>query len=123
MDAQIVEVKERPGDLAERKALLVRQGEFYRVGVVHAKAQVKYAARPDALFHSAIDHATWALRARVDSLLNPTGTSVGSIMPYAMAIYSFIRRRKMGKAAIGAAVVLAGVGIYLQQRRARQAGY
>lgn len=126
METQTVEVRDKLdepkplNDLQERKAQLIRQGEFYRVGVVHSKAHVKQAARPEALFHSAIDHATWAVRSRVDSLLQPTGTSVGSLMPYAMAVFSFIRRRKMGKASIGVAVVLAGVGFFLQQRRARQ---
>ncbi len=123
MDPQIVEVKDKPGDVAERKAALIRQGEFYRVGVVHSKAQVKYAARPEALFHAAVDHATWAVRSRVDSLLHPTGASVAMIMPYATAIIGFIRKRKMGKASLGVALALAGVGWYLQQRRMRQATY
>ena len=123
MDTQTVEVKDKHADTDERKAQLIRQGDFYRVGVIHAKAQVKQAARPEALFHSAIDHATWALRARVDGLLKPTGASVASIMPYAMAIFSFIRKRKVGKASLGVALALAGVGWYLQQRRARQFAY
>lgn len=123
MESQTVEVKAKPVDAAERKAELIRQGEFYRVGVVHSKAQVKYAARPEALFHSAVDHATWAVRSRVDSLLQPTGASVASIMPYAMAIIGFIRKRKMGKASLGVALALAGAGWYLQQRRMRQATY
>ena len=123
MEPQIVAEKDKPGDVAERKAELIRQGEFYRVGVVHSKAQVKYAARPEALFHAAVDHATWAVRSRVDSLLQPTGASVAMIMPYATAIIGFIRKRKMGKASLGVALALAGVGWYLQQRRMRQAPY
>ena len=100
-----VAVKNRSGDAGERKA------------------QLKQAARPDALFHSAIDHAGWAVRARVDSLLHPTGTSVGALMPYALTVFRFIRHRRIGKASIGVAVVLAGVGFYMQQRRARQSAY
>ncbi len=123
MDTQIVEVKDPLGELDERKAQLIRQGEFYRVGVVHAKAQVKHAARPEALFHAAVDHATWAVRARVDGLLQPSGASVASITPYVMAVLGFIRRRKMGKAALALVVVAAGVGLFLRQRRARQGGY
>jgi hypothetical protein len=122
MDPQTVEVKDQRSGTEQRKAELIRQGEFYRVGVVHAKAQVKYAARPEALFHSALDHATWALRSRVDGLLKPTGTSVAMLMPYALAIFKFLRQRRMGKAGLGAAVALAAVGWYLQ-RRARQVGY
>ncbi|MDB5917086.1 MAG: hypothetical protein JWR40_1320 [Massilia sp.] len=123
MESQIVAVKDKPDDAAERKAQLIRQGEFHRVGVMHAKAQVKQAARPEALFHSAIDHATWAVRSRVDNLLHPTGTSVGALMPYALTIFRFIRHRRIGKASLGVAVVLAGVGFYIQQRRARQSVY
>lgn len=123
MDTQTAEVKDQASDLEQRKAELIRQGEFYRVGVVHAKAQVKYAARPEALFHSAVDHASWALRSRVDGLLKPTGTSVAMIMPYALTIFKFIRQRRMGKAGLGAALALAAVGWYLQQRRARQVTY
>ena len=121
MESQIVEVKDKPDDVDERKAQLIRQGEFYRVGVVHAKAQVKHAARPEVLFHSAVDHATWAVRSRVDGLLKPTGTSVSTLMPYVLTIYNFIRNRRVGKTSLGVAVVLAGVGFYLQQQRAKQA--
>jgi hypothetical protein len=123
MESQIVAVKDHPASVEERMAQLIRQGEFHRVGVMHAKAQVKQAARPEALFHSAIDHAGWAVRARVDSLLHPTGTSVGALMPYALTAFRFIRHRRIGKASLGVAVVLAGLGFYLQQRRARQTAY
>jgi hypothetical protein len=123
MDTQTVEVNDQRSDLDRRKAELIRQGEFYRVGVVHAKAQIKHAARPEALFHSAVDHAAWALRSRVDGLLKPTGTSVAMIMPYALTMFRFIRQRRMGKAGLGAALALAALGWYLQQRRARQVTY
>ena len=123
MESQIVALKDQPSNAKERKAQLIRQGEFHRVGVMHAKAQVKQAARPDALFHSAIDHATWAVRSRVDSLLHPTGTSVGALMPYALTIFRFVRHRRIGKASLAVAVVLAGVGFYIQQRRSRQSLY
>ena len=123
MESHIVALKDQPSNAKERKAQLIRQGEFHRVGVMHAKAQVKQAARPDALFHSAIDHATWAVRSRVDSLLHPTGTSVGALMPYALTIFRFVRHRRIGKASLAVAVVLAGVGFYIQQRRSRQSLY
>jgi hypothetical protein len=120
MESHIVEVKDKDDDIEERKAQLIRQGEFYRAGVVHAKAQVKHAARPEALFHSAVDHATWAVRTRIDNLLKPTGTSVSTLLPYVVTIYNFIRNRRVGKTSLGVAVVLAGVGFYLQQQRAKQ---
>ena len=123
METQTVEVQDKRLDPAERKAELVRQGEFYRVGVVHAKAQVVHEARPDVLFHTAVDHASMAIRSRVDGLLHPSGASVASAMPWALAAFRFLRQRRMGKAAVGAALVLGGIGVYLQQRRARQSAY
>lgn len=118
----IVGLEVAPGkgdELAERKARLLRQGEFYRVGIVRAKHSIRESARPEALFHSAIDHATWAVRSRVDGLLRPTGVSVASIMPYAVSILGFLNRRKLIKPAIGIVAVVAGVALYLQQRRSR----
>ena len=48
------------GSHEERKRALLRDGEFYRTGVAHARAQIKHAARPEVMLHSVIDHATWA---------------------------------------------------------------
>lgn len=109
--------------VAERKEELLRDGEFYRAGVAQAKAQVKYGARPEVLLHSAFDHATWALRARADALLKPTGASISAIAPYALTVLNFIRRRKLGKPALGAALVLGAVGWYVQHKRAQQLTY
>lgn len=107
--------------LAERKARLIRQAEFYRVGIVHAKAGIKQGSRPEALFHTAFDHASWALRSRVDGLLRPTGISVGAVMPFAMSILGFITRRRLVKPAIGVLAVAAGLALYVQQRRNKAA--
>ncbi|CUI04114.1 hypothetical protein [Massilia antarctica] len=107
--------------LSERKARLLRQGDFYRVGIAHARAQIKHDSRPDVLFHSALDHATWAVRSRIDSVLHPTGISVASIMPYAATIIGFITRRRLVKPAIGVAALAAGVVWYLQRRRTGEA--
>jgi hypothetical protein len=107
-------------DAAARKAQLLREGEFYRVGVLHAKEQLKQAARPEAIFHNILDHATWAIRSRVDGLLKPTGVNVASLMPYALSIFGFIRRRQLGKPALGAGALLAALGWFLQHRRAQQ---
>jgi hypothetical protein len=123
MEPQTVEVKEPELSLEERKAQLLRQGEFYRVAALHAKAQLKQAARPEAMFHSAIDHLTWTLRSRVDGLLKPTGTSVASLMPYVMAAIGFIRRRKTGSASLGVSLALAAIGWYLKRRQAQQVAY
>ncbi len=107
--------------LATRKARLKRQADFYRVGIVHAKAGIKQGARPEALFHNALDHASWAVRTRVDNLLRPTGINVASIMPYAVSILGFITRRRLVKPALGALAAAAGLAYYVQQRRNKAA--
>ena len=106
-------------DPVKRKAELLREGEFYRAGVSYAKAHVKHSARPEVMLHSVLDQATWALRTRADSLLKPTGTSVSVLLPYAMTAYNFVRRRRMGKAALAGAVLMGAVGWYMKKRRAQ----
>jgi hypothetical protein len=132
MENQIIEVKDKPGheddklSVAERKAKFVRQGEIYRVGVVRCKAQVLHEAQPQALFHSAMDHATYAVRSRVDSLLSPTGFSMGAFLPYAMPVLRLLRNRRFGrksKLALGAVALLGGIGVYYQQKRSREGTY
>lgn len=129
MEHQIIEVtgKGEPSlSVAERKAQLVRRGEIYRIGVVRTKAQVLYEAQPQALFHTAVDHAASAVRSRIDSLLTPTGLSMGALLPYAVPLLRMLRRHHFGtksKVALGAVAVLAGVGVYFQQKRRRDAGY
>jgi hypothetical protein len=107
----------------ERKRALLRDGEFYRAGVAHSKAQVKHAARPEVMFHSVLDHATWVLRARADALLKPTGTSVSVLAPYALTALSFIRKRRLGKPALGIAALGGIAAWYLQRKRAQQTAY
>lgn len=107
--------------VAERKARLLRQAEFYRVGIVHARSGIKQGLRPEALFHSALDQATWALRSRVDNLLRPTGINVATVMPYALTVFNFLRRRRLLKPALAVAAMVGGAAYYLQQRRAKPA--
>ena len=107
--------------LAERKERLLRQAEFYRVGIVHARAGIKQGARPEALFHTALEHASWALRNRVDGLLRPTGINVATIMPFAVSILGILRRRRLVKPAVGVLLAAVGMAYYVQQRRARAA--
>ncbi len=103
--------------LSERKTHLKRQADFYRVGIVHAKASIKQGARPEALFHSALDHATWAVRSRVDGFLRPTGISVATVWPYAISLLGLLRQRGMMKPAIGVLAVAAGAAAYWQRHR------
>ena len=107
-------------DPVKRKAELLREGEFYRAGITYARAQVKHSARPEVMLHSALDHATWALRSRADALLKPTGTSISVLMPYALTAFNFVRRRRMGKAALAGAVLMGVAGWYIKKRRAEQ---
>ena len=108
-------------DLSERKARLLRQGDFYRAGIVQAKARIKHGAKPETIFHNAMDHATFALRSRLDGLLRPTGINVGTVVPYAMSVISFINRRRLHKPALGVAVLIAAATWYAQRHRTRTA--
>ena len=107
-------------DPATRKAELLREGEFYRAGVTYAKAQVKHGARPEVMLHSALDHATWAMRARADALLKPTGTSVSVLLPYAMGVFNFVRQRRMGKQVVAGTALMAVVGWFMKRKRAQR---
>jgi hypothetical protein len=109
----------KQGNADARKTELLRDGEFYRSGLAHAKAQIKHEARPEVMLHNVIDHATWALRTRADALLKPTGTSVSVLAPYALTVLGFIRKRRLGKPALGAAMLLGGLGWWLQRKRAQ----
>lgn len=121
-DGELIK-KDADGDSgkSERKARLLRQGDFYRAGIVQAKANIKHGAKPETIFHNALDHATFALRSRVDGVLRPTGISVGSVMPYAMSVISFINRRRLHKPAIGVALLMAGAAWFAQRQRSRLA--
>jgi hypothetical protein len=110
----------RKGNADIRKAELLRDGEFYRSGLAHAKAQIKHEARPEVMFHNLIDHATWSLRTRADALLRPTGTNVSALAPYALTVLGFIRKRRLGKPVLGAALLLGGLGWYLQRNKRTQ---
>ena len=105
--------------LAERKTQLKRQADFYRVGIVHSKASIRQGARPEAMFHNALDHAGWAIRSRVDSVLRPTGINVASVMPYAVSFLGLLRKRRLMKPALGVLAAAAGVAVYVQQKRSR----
>ena len=113
--------KDKEDSFEERKARLMRQGDFYRVGIVHAKAAIKLGARPEALFHNAVDHAAFAVRSRVDNILRPTGINVATVMPYAVTVLGFLRKRGLIKPAMGVAAALGGLAYYLKQRRSNSA--
>ncbi|MES2740265.1 MAG: hypothetical protein V4754_04865 [Pseudomonadota bacterium] len=103
---------------AERKKVLIAEGEYFRVGLVHAKLSVGHALQPQALLHGALDHAVGFAHARVDQFLAPTGVRLETVMPYAMSALSFMARRKLIKPALAVAVVVA-VGVAWFKRRKR----
>jgi hypothetical protein len=66
--------KEERAALAAAKEKLVLEGQLYRVSVVHAKAQVAHALRPDAIVHSAIEHALGVVQQRLAGLFGGAGS-------------------------------------------------
>lgn len=99
--------------LAAEKNRLIKEGELYRVGVVHGKALVAQALQPDALLHSAVEHAAGMAKNRLSGLLQPGGLSginLKVLMPYALTIGSFLARKRLVKPALGVAAVL-GAGL------------
>jgi hypothetical protein len=117
----LVPADSRADALASRKAALKRQADFYRVGIVHSRATIRQGARPEALFHQALDHATWAVRSRIDNILRPTGINVATIMPYAVSIFGFLTRRRLVKPALGVLAAAAAVAYYVHHRRGKAA--
>ena len=108
-------------DPAARKKELLREGEFFRAGVAHAKAGIQHSIKPEVMMRTAIDHTTVALRSRADALLKPTGANVAMLMPYAMSALNFVRQRRLAKPVAGAAVALGAVGWYFNRKRSRKA--
>lgn len=103
---------------------LIREGELYRIKVVHAKALVAQAMHPDALMHGAIDHAVSLAQARLGGLLQPGGLSnfnYKALMPYAITVGSFLARKRLVKPALGLLAV-AGAGVAWLIKRKRSTG-
>jgi hypothetical protein len=120
--------QEQAAALAAEKQKLIREGELYRIKVVHSKALVTQALQPDALLHGAVEHAVGLAQARLGGLLQPGGLSglgglnfksLKSLMPYALTIGSFIARKRLIKPAIALAVA-AGAGVAWLMRHKRQ---
>jgi hypothetical protein len=117
--------------LAAEKLRVIREGELWRIKLVHSKALVGQALQPDALMHGAIDHAVGLAQARLGGLLHSGDgggfslkslTSLASlgtlktVMPYALTVGSFIARRKLIKPVLILATA-AGVGVAWLMRR------
>lgn len=117
--------------LAAEKQRVIREGELWRIKLVHSKALVGQALQPEALVHGAIDHAVGLAQARLGGLLHGGAgggfnfkslsslASLGtlkSLMPYALTVGSFIARRRLIKPVLALATV-AGVGAAWLLRR------
>jgi hypothetical protein len=132
--------------LAAAKEKLVREGELYRVSVVHARAQVANALRPDALVHGMIDHALGAVHQRFSALfgghggagaeggaglagllgrlgglagvaaLAKRGLRFRRVLPMAMSVGSFIARKRLVKPLLIAGALAAAGGYWLMHR-------
>jgi hypothetical protein len=117
--------------LAAEKQKIIREGELYRIKLVHSKALVGQALQPDALMHGAIDHAVGLAQARLGGLLHGGASggfsfsslkSLRSLAPYALTVGSFIARRKLIKPALALATV-AGIGVAWLMRRKTSTQY
>ena len=106
---------------AARKAQLLRNGESYRVGIVHAKARVLHSLSPNAIMHQAYDHAVGFATSRIESLMAPTGLRLQSLVPYAVTAFSFVARRKLLKPALGIAFAALVAGALAARYRRRGA--
>lgn len=115
--------------VAVAKERLVREGELYRVSVAHAKGQLAYALHPEALMHSAVDHAVGALHHRFGSLFSgqhngglagvaglASGLSLPKILPYAIKAGSFIVRRRLVKPVLLAGVAAAIAAFWINRK-------
>lgn len=105
-----------------QKERLIRAGEYYRVGVVHAKAQLEYALRPEAVMQEALSQAVGLAQARFGSLLGggqggEGGFSLGRLLPFALTLGSFIARRRLVKPALAVGVAVAVGAAWLMRRK------
>jgi len=103
-----------------QKERLIREGEYYRVGVIHAKAQVAQALRPEAILHEAVDQAIGLAQARFGGLLQPGGLSglkLSSLLPYALTLGTYIARKRLIKPALAVGAVVAVGAAWLMRRK------
>ncbi len=106
--------------LAAQKQRLIKEGEYYRVGVVHAKALVAQALHPEALLHGAVDQAIGMAQARFGALLQPGGLSglhLKTVLPYMLTVGSYIARKRLVKPALAVGVLVAVGAAWLMRRK------
>jgi hypothetical protein len=110
--------------LAVAKERLIREGELYRLSALRSKHEMINAMQPQALLHSAVDHAIGGLQARLGGFISEGGGLSGlnfkSVLPYALPLVSWIARKRLWKPA-AAAGVLAAIGAWWLVRRKPEA--
>lgn len=106
-------------DLDAHKQKLIAQGELFRVGIIHSRANVGHALRPEALLQGVVDNALGFASHRVEGLMAPGGFRLQMVMPYIWPVLTYFgRNKKMVKPAIGIVAVAAGaVGWWLRRKR------
>lgn len=101
---------------AIRKRKLIAEGEFFRVGILHAKTHVGQALRPEMLLRGAAEHALGFANGRLNNFMASPVAGVRTIMPYVLTTVSFINRKKLIKPALAAVVVVAGAAVWFLRR-------
>ncbi len=97
-------MKENPRQtaLAARKRQLLLDGAVFRIGIVHAKAQVAHGFRAESLLQAALVCARSFANAKLEAALGPPDGRIRRLMPLAITAFSMLSRKKISKLAIGA---------------------
>lgn len=106
--------------LAADKQRLIREGELYRIKVVHAKALVGNALQPDALVQGAVEHVVGLAQSRLGGLLQPgglQGLDVKWLMPYALTVGSYVMRKRLLKPALALTLAAGLAAAWVRRRR------
>lgn len=111
----------RSSVMAQRKALLILNGDTYRIGVLHSKHTILHSLSVDSLLQSAAKGAFGlggvALEVGGLSLL---GGKLKTILPMAFTAYNFLSRKKLFKPPVLIALVAAGaLFFFIRSKRTR----
>ncbi|WP_312440006.1 hypothetical protein [Janthinobacterium sp.] len=101
---------------AARKRQLIAEGELYRVGIVHARASVGYALRPETLLKGVVDTAVGFAGHRVEAFVAPGGMRLQALAPYALTALSFIGRKKLVKPALVLVAAVAAATAWFRRK-------
>lgn len=102
---------------AAQKEKLIADGALYRVELVRAKVHVTHSLRPDALLNGLLTQVLGLATGRVEQLFAPGGIRMQAVMPYVLAGFSLIARKKMIKPALGVGAVVVLALVWLARKR------